>query len=411
MAKQVDDLINAHQGITQLEEENKSLQEEIKALRSKYEAALVNHEKQSLLEKRYEESQVRFRTIFEQSQLGSKIIGPALQIIQVNHALEMMLGYSEKKLQGTRIIEYAHPDYKKQWQQLQENLWTKQIPSFQLDTCLIKKDGSLLWCRVSTILFKDNNATLGYTILEDISERKALEAKLEKQALTVNTDLENFIYTASHDLKSPIVNIEGLVTTLTKKLTSNSLLDDEQNMLLSMIAVSIDRLKSTIADLTEIAKLQKEDVEEELISINTLVEEVYEDLGILTAHLPVKLHKHIEVDKIKFARKSMRSILHNLLSNAIKYHSPNRPSKVVIETKLQQSYIVISVADNGMGIAEDQIHKLFTLFKRFHTHVEGTGIGLYMIKKLIDNTGGKIEVESKVDTGTIFRVYLPTINH
>jgi signal transduction histidine kinase len=185
------------------------------------------------------------------------------------------------------------------------------------------------------------------------------------------------------------------------------LLDEEQNMLLSMIGASIDRLKSTIADLTEIAKLQKEDVEDEVISINQLLEEVYQDLGALTAQTPVKLHKNIEVNKVKFARKSMRSILHNLLSNAIKYRSFERTPEVLIETRLQDSYIVIKVADNGIGIAENHLQKLFTMFKRFHTHVEGTGIGLYMIKNMVENSDGKIEVESKVNVGTTFKVYLP----
>jgi two-component system sensor histidine kinase VicK len=262
--------------LNQLEEENNSLREELKALRSTYQVTLLELKNQLAIEKKYQMSQQRFRTIFEQSKLGSKIIAPDLTIIQANKALQQMLGYSEKELEGTKITDYAHPDHKKHWKELQECLWTHKIPSFQIDTLLFKKDGSTIWCSINTILFPDYESTLGYTILEDITDRKASEESFQKQAAIVNADLENFIYTASHELKAPVVNIEGLMVTLTKKLTQKFSLDDEHNRMLSMVGASVDKLKSTIADLTEIAKVQKEEVEDEIVSINQLADEVYQ---------------------------------------------------------------------------------------------------------------------------------------
>jgi signal transduction histidine kinase len=291
--------------------------------------------------------------------------------------------------------------------ELQECLWARKIPSFQIETCLIKKDGSTIWCGITTILFKDQEATLGYTILEDITARKALEEKLQKQSAMVSNELENFIYTASHDLKSPIVNIEGLMVNLTKKLTTQFSLDDEQNKMLSMISASIDQLKSIIAHLTGIIKVHKEEVESEIVSMDGLIEEVLGDLNELIAHTPIKLHKQIEVSEIKFARKNIHKIIYKLLSNAVKYRSPQRTPDVTIKTILKENQVVICVADNGMGIAPNHLERLFTMFKRFHTHVEGTGIGLYMIKRIVENAGGTIAVESKVDQGTTFMVYLP----
>lgn len=107
------------------------------------------------------------------------------------------------------------------------------------------------------------------------------------------------------------------------------------------------------------------------------------------------------------AQKNLRSILYNLLSNAVKYRSLEKVPQVHIETKIENGFIVISVKDNGIGIAQNHIQKLFTMFKRFHTHVEGTGIGLYIIKRIVENAGGKIEVESIVNEGTTFKIYLP----
>jgi two-component system sensor histidine kinase VicK len=407
MESQEGSLANLYGRITQLEQENQALKEEVKHLYSTYQTSFSKLEKQLAIEKKYQESQERFRIIFEQSKFGNKIINSDLQIIQVNKALQVILGYSDKELVGTRITDYAHPDFVKHWQQLQECLWMKDIPFFQIDTCLFKKDGSLIWCGITTILFKENETTFGYTILEDITERKLQEEKLEKQTAMINDDLENFIYTASHDLKSPIANLEGLTIALTKSLTKNFTLDNEQNKLLSMIGASTDRLKATIADLTEIAKAQKEDVEDEIVVIDKLIEEVYLDLGKLIADTPVKLHKQIAVNEIKFAKKNIQSIFYNLLSNAIKYASDKRTLQISIETELQENYLVIGVKDNGIGISETDLPKLFTMFKRFHTHVEGTGIGLYIVKRIVENAGGRITVESKLDEGTNFTIYLP----
>lgn len=402
MESQAGNLRDSFDRITHLEEENKALQEDIKLLG-------LQLEKQSVIEKRYEESQERFRTIFEQSKFGNKIITSDLQIIQVNNTLQAMLGYSEKELVGTKITAYVHPGFVNQWHELQENLWKKRIPSFQIDTCLVKKDGSTLWCEVTSIVFKDNEATLGYTTLEDITGRKVLEEKLEKHTALINADLEDFVYTASHDLKSPITNIEGLMLVLTTILTSRFSLDEEQIMILSMIGTSVGRLKSTIADLTKIAKVQKEAVEDEIVALDKLIDEVYQDLGTLIGPTPVRLHKYLEVGEIKFAKKNIQSIFYNLLSNAIKYRSAERTPEITVKTQRKGNYIVIQVADNGMGIAENHLPKLFTMFKRFHAHVEGTGIGLYIVKRIVENAGGKIEVESKVGVGTRFRVSLPLL--
>jgi two-component system sensor histidine kinase VicK len=117
-----------------------------------------------------------------------------------------MLGYHREELEGTRILEYVQADYLKAWRELQESLWTKQIPSFGFETVLVRKDGSWIWCSVTSILFKDGGDTLGYTILEDISGRKATEARLKK----VYDAQEAIMHTVAHDLKSPIHNIRTL---------------------------------------------------------------------------------------------------------------------------------------------------------------------------------------------------------
>jgi len=130
---------------------------------------------------RYEQSQVRFRTVFENAPLGQKIITPDLTIRQVNQAVVAMLGFtSPDDLIGHKIIEFAHPDHRPDWQELQTRLWEHKMPAFTLETCLVRADGSSFWCLVHSVLFPDEDGELGYTILEDISDRKRLEANLKR---------------------------------------------------------------------------------------------------------------------------------------------------------------------------------------------------------------------------------------
>ncbi len=177
--------------------------------------------------------------------------------------------------------------------------------------------------------------------------------------------------------------------------------------MLSMIAASVDRLKSTIANLTEIAKVQKGEEETEIVSIHTVIHEVELDLAKLLSTTPVHIQKYLEVDEFRFAKKNIQSILYNLLSNAVKYASAERTPHIQITTQKQKDQLLIQVKDNGIGIGENNLQKLFTIFKRFNTHVEGTGIGLYIVKRIVENAGGKIDVESKLNVGTTFTIYLP----
>jgi PAS domain S-box-containing protein len=290
-------------------------------------------------------------------------------------------------------------------------LWVEQKSkreSYQTEVQIKRHDGTYRWHLHKARYIPQTNSWVG--TFTDIHDQKLYNQQLadkNQQLITINTDLDNFIYTASHDLKSPIANLEGLTLALTKKISYKALHDEEQNKILSLMASSVKRLKSTIANLTEIAKAQKEHVEEEMVSIEKVVEEIHEDLGNQIRESHAKIHTHMEIYELKFAPKNIRSIMYNLLSNAIKYRSYQRTPQIRIETRKEGDNILIRVEDNGIGMSENHLQKLFTMFRRFHTHVEGTGIGLYIVKRIVENAGGKIEVESKVDVGTTFSVYLP----
>ena len=223
----------------------------------------------------------------------------------------------------------------------------------------------------------------------------------------VNSDLDNFVYTASHDLKAPISNIKGLLTLLEQNLSPDSLAAPITQKALKMMGSSVERFMRTIADLSDIGRLQRlTDEPEELIELSAAIEAVRLDIVPMIEETEARLD--IEVDAcgpVRFSPRNLRSVVYNLLSNAVKYRDPRRKPHVRVRCETTEDYYVLTVADNGLGMDLSEDRQLFGLFQRLHTHVEGTGIGLYIVRKIIENAGGKIEVVSTVGVGTTFTVY------
>ncbi|WP_017731024.1 PAS domain-containing protein [Nafulsella turpanensis] len=252
-------------------------------------------------------------------------------------------------------------------------------------------------------LLKEANNELEEQVQRRTAELQNKNVQLQK----INADLDSFIYTASHDLKAPIANLEGLLILLDKKLQER--LPEKDHNLLAMMKTSIDRFKQTIADLSDVTKMQKEleDQVNEIVQLPEVFEDVKQDINGLIRKNGAIIHSSFEVEEIAFDRKNLRSIFYNLLANGIKYRSPDRPPELFVTTsRNRDGEVVLSIRDNGEGIPENQYEKIFSLFKRLHKNVEGSGMGLYIVKKIVENNGGRIEVESTVGQGTNFKIYL-----
>ncbi|MBJ6144120.1 ATP-binding protein [Hymenobacter sp. BT559] len=230
-----------------------------------------------------------------------------------------------------------------------------------------------------------------------------------KQLMRTNIDLDNFIYTASHDLKAPITNIEGLLNLLKKSLPAEVRTDGLVATVLSRMHGSVERFTRTIGHLTDVTKLQIEFAHPpETLSLAAVLEDVRQDLLPQLTEAGAELE--VDVDDCQprvFSEKNLRSILYNLLSNALKYRHPARPPRIRMACAPEGDELVLQVQDNGLGVGDWQQARLFQLFQRLHTHVEGSGLGLYMVKKIVENAGGTITVESQVDVGTTFILRFP----
>lgn len=334
---------------------------------------------------------------------------PDGNIASWNQGAERLKGYKKEEVLGKHFsLFYTEEALKSGFPQYELVEAAKQ-GRFEDEGWRVRSDGTVFWANVVITPIYNKDLLIGFSkITRDVTNKVKNEELMRKNKmlLKINTDLDNFIYTASHDLKAPIANLEGLIFLLSKRIQGR--LSDEEQKILNMMKQSIEKLRRTIDDLKEITKAQKGlDDKMEEISITSVLEEVKSDIENMIQEADAQFIESLEVTKIRFAKANLRTILYNLISNAVKYRSPDRPLNIVIKTYALDSEIALSISDNGLGLSENQQSKLFMMFKRFHSNTEGTGIGLYIIKRIVENAGGHIETQSELDKGTTFTIFFP----
>ncbi|MHA6249942.1 PAS domain S-box protein [Pontibacter sp. CAU 1760] len=317
-------------------------------------------------------------------------------------------GYTREEAQSIRVPDVDPIFQEDKFNEVFAYTQKQTIPPFE--TLHKRKDGTLYPVEISMGGLTLDGKPHMFAVARDITERKMADEALKasnKELQEINNDLDNFIYTASHDLKAPISNIEGLLALLSHDMKAGIVQDEEAQHIIGLMQGAVERFKKTIGNLTDVVKLQQESsAAAVLVNFEKVIKDVSLDLesNIEEANLKLEIVA-TDCPPIHFSEKNLRSIVYNLLSNAIKYRAAERSPYVRIECGHTESHVVLTVQDNGLGIPSHLQGQVFHMFKRFHDHVEGTGIGLYMIKKIIENAGGYIEVDSQENVGTTFRVF------
>jgi two-component system, chemotaxis family, CheB/CheR fusion protein len=245
---------------------------------------------------------------------------------------------------------------------------------------------------------EDDNKPTNEVNNQGINEISLDNKKLSK----INQDQETFIYTLAHDLKAPLNNIEGLLA-----LVKDAEDLEEVKSLMDTVLISVQQLKATVNDLGDIQSIGRDMTDK--VDISTVYEEVRTSIADLLHSAKTELQLDFRIKDISFSRKNLKSIMLNLMSNAIKYKSQNRNLSLKISTTQMDDFVRISVQDNGIGIAKEDQKDLFKKFSRLHLakkEIEGTGLGLYLVNRMVAKGGGFIKVESTVDEGTTFHIYL-----
>jgi PAS domain S-box-containing protein len=322
-------------------------------------------------------------------------------------------GFVDGPIEGKKTKEVLGENYNQSKPNIDKVLKGELVT---YESAIVLKDNSTKKLEVKYVPDKDEHGNVqGFVVMGvDLTERIEFEKRLKRKNVDltrINSDLDNFIYTASHDLKAPVSNIEGLIITLCETLKERNRTDSEIDGIINMINASIKRFQNTIQDLTEISKTQKNiNEEQEEIDIKQIFEETKKTIEKQIRETKAIIDADFECSTFRFSKLNFKSLIFNLLTNAIKYNSPQRKPHIKVICKEINDWYILEVKDNGLGIKNENKDKIFGMFKRMHDHVEGSGVGLYLVKRIVDNAEGKIEVESTENVGSVFRIYLPKKN-
>lgn len=234
----------------------------------------------------------------------------------------------------------------------------------------------------------------------DITKRIRDLKDLEK----LIADHETLLDTISHDIKTPLTSLILAIEVFKDTAFTDK---NEFQSFYTLVENGIKTLQSLISELTDTRKEQhKYRTEEQLLDFENILEDVRLTLTDNIKSSCAIIKSELNVSEITFSRRKIRSIVFNLVSNAIKFKKRGQKPEIFIKTERNDSYIIISVKDNGIGIEPKKKKAIFSKYYRIENKIEGSGIGLYLVKEIVENAGGKISVESTKGKGSEFKVFL-----
>lgn len=324
--------------------------------------------------------------------------------IDVNDAAIRHYGYSREEFLSMTALQLRPEKDRKRFIEL--NRLPNEIPHNTGIWEHIKKDGSIIKVQVSVQNMKYNGRPARLVLSIDVTDKLKYEEEREniiRDLIQRNKALEQFAYIISHNLRAPLANIKGISAILQDSVISR----EEQTEGLLNLGLSVERLDEVIRDLMEILHVKKSLHEQKTtINFQKLTDNILASLDLRDIDYKI-ISDFTEVNEVFTIKSYIHSIFYNLIANAVKYRRNDVPGLLEIKSRKENDKIILTFSDNGSGIdLKTRGDEVFGLYKRFHSNVEGRGMGLYMVKTQIETLGGSIDIESEINKGTTFTIIL-----
>lgn len=333
-------------------------------------------------------------------------VGP--RILFVNEAFTRMTGYTAAEVIGKtpRLLQGPDTD-RKALDKIRAAL--ENWEPVEVEIINYRKDGTPFWSNFSIVPIADEKGwyTHWISVQRNVTARKAAEVaqkQLNEELMKQNYGLEQFSYITSHNLRAPVANLLSILDLLDRDQLENS----TNKELIEMIEVSAHRMDETLNELIKVLKIKGEtNPEMEVVSLKKVFNRVLDNIGILLQEADGEIVTRFEPEELVYTPSHIENIMLNMLTNAIKYRAKNRKLKIELSSTSVDEFVVLTFKDNGLGIDLNRYQsRLFGMYQRFHNNADSRGLGLYIVHAQVQALGGRIEVDSQVDVGTIFRVYL-----
>lgn len=336
---------------------------------------------------------------------------PNCRCIYINEQVEKLTGYSSREFTAGHqsIRNLLHPEDRRKVRQEYIQAQQEQRP-YHFDYRLKQRNGEYRWVEEHGTILKRDRALIFQGVILDINEKRLYAEKLENQnqhLRKINAELDYFAYSVSHDLRSPLTSAMGLLMLLQQE-TDRS----QQQNYIEIINKNLNKLDTFIQDIILLSKNARTEVDINEIYFHELLSDVIESQKYGIEFDQVRIDTQIADHRPFYSdRRRLKIILNNLISNALKYSFSRRDQPFArITITVEEAEVLIQVQDNGIGIQDEHLPRIFNMFYRGTDRKSGSGLGLYLVKETLDKLGGHIQVASVYGEGTTFTVRVPAIH-
>jgi PAS domain S-box-containing protein len=359
-----------------------------------------------------------YRLIFNRAGIGMARLNLAGGIVEVNQRFADIVGRQPNQLIGLHADDITHPQDVGHSRAHLENVLAGRQEGFQTEKRYVRPDGQVVWAAINVVLLREDDGRPRelVAVIEDISEHQRMQeamssARAAERASKAKTE---FLSRMSHELRTPLNAMLGFAQLL--RVDPRHPLHDEQRTKVAHIERAGAHLLAMLTDVLDLSRIEAGSLPMSIepLAVNDVIEAALAmtstqatDAGVQLLATPPEAGLRVRADQLR-----LRQVLVNLLSNAIKYN--RRAGQVLVEAIGVGNEVVVSVNDTGRGMDPQQLAHLFEPFNRLgaeRTSIEGTGIGLVIVKRLVELMQGRIDVSSQPDQGTRFRVWLPRAEH
>lgn len=336
------------------------------------------------------------------------VLNERAEIVYLNEAMEQanpfLADFIDKSIHQIETSGKQTQVIVKNLQKYFQIALTGKEPVSYNETFIVKrKRMQLLGTALPFWLAKDHvHIILSFTDVTQLNRFQKDILRKNTELQKVNSELDNFVYRVSHDLRSPLLSIKGILGLLEFESTSTEMKEYHH-----LIDDSVTRMDFSIKDILEYSRNSRLDVKKESINIRKMVEEIFDDIKF-SSSLPIVLEFEQGSEEFLFSDAlRINVLLKNLIGNSVKYRRNISESFIRFGMETKKNYIQITIADNGKGIAKKKIKKVFDMFYRGSSDSLGSGLGLYICREIITKLKGKIFIESELDQGTRVIIQLP----
>jgi len=371
------------------------------------------------LEEKLRESERKYRNLYDNTPFSVVLINTQGIVVDMNPKAEKMFGYAPKELLGRKFMDLSiiHPDHLSTILELFKK-FVKGERIHRIDVRIQKKDGKLIWTNLQAALMKISDEMFVQALFTDITSQKEVELLIDeevKKLKELDKIRKNLISRVSHELKTPLVSVTGgcelLLTIHGEELNKGEL------EIIELIEKGGKRLKYLVDNLIDISRIEYEKLKlvKEPNDLSAIIREISKELMYSIRERNINLSLVLpESFYVKLDKARIEQVIMNLLSNAIKNTPPN--GEIFVNLKKIESSAEFSIRDTGIGISKEEMNMLFTRFGKLERYgegyeyidIQGTGLGLFISKEIIDSHEGEIRAESGGrNKGSTFIVKLP----